>query len=283
MAIGNYWECVLPEGTGTPPLQRIVAETTPLAHQHFSSWRFEPDGEDLGGADFACMGSPSGDVRAIVHLVKPQGRPKFYLHSAFPWLAVGAPARLKLYGADANHFGLEAFINAGVADGPSVSFFDPLYALNKGKYRVGSEHQFTLAALSLDLRPAPPERVRIANPETVAAMREAERAATGQAWSPLGYVEVDASHTRILTRVAEDASDYYIFQGPVRAIRSAAFLDRPFLIFRTAVLDRDGDDLAVDIYLDRARLHSRNVPAIGDMVSGTLWLQGCLTENGAGL
>jgi hypothetical protein len=53
MAIGNYWECVLPEGTETPPLQRIVGETTMLAQQHFDSWRFEPGGPDAGGAEFA--------------------------------------------------------------------------------------------------------------------------------------------------------------------------------------------------------------------------------------
>lgn len=93
MAIGNYWECVLPKGTGTPPLQRIVGESTTLARQRFSFWRFDPGGKDVGGADFACMGFTTGEVRAIIHLVKPQGRPNFCLHSAFPWLAAGANKR----------------------------------------------------------------------------------------------------------------------------------------------------------------------------------------------
>ena len=280
MAIGNYWECVLPEGAGTPPLQRIVGESTMLAQQHFSSWRFERDGEDLGGADFACMGFATGDMRAIVHLVKPRGRPNFYLHSAFPWLAAGASARLKVYDADTDHFGLEGFIDAGVADGPSVKFFDPLYALNKGEYKVGSERNFTLAAVSHDLKLVTREPLRITNPETVAEMREAERAATGQAWSRPDYVEVDAIRAQLLMPAAPDASDYYIFQGPIRTIRSTEFLGRPFLVFRTAVLHLDGDDLAADIYVDRARFGSRAIPTAGDMVSGTLWLQGCLTEAG---
>ena len=280
MAIGNYWECVLPEGTGTPPLQRIVGETTPMAQQHFPSWRFGPESEDLGGADFACMGFATGDMRAIVHLVKPLGRPNFYLHSAFPWLAAGAPARLRLHDSDTNHFGLEGFVNAGVADGPSVGFFDPLYALNKGKYRVGSEHNFTLAAVSLDLKLATPEPLRITNPETVAEMREAERAATGEAWSRPDYVEVDASRAQDLMPAAQDAPDYYIFQGPVRTIRKTDFLDRPFLVFRTAVVHLDADDLAVDIYVDRARFGSHVIPTAGDMVTGTLWLQGCLAGEG---
>jgi hypothetical protein len=79
-------------------------------------------------------------------------------------------------------------------------------------------------------------------------------------------------------RAAQDAPDYYRFQGSVRGIRDAAFLDRPFLVFRTTVVDLDGDDLAVDIYVDRARFRSRSEPVAGNMVTGTLWLQGCLSD-----
>lgn len=280
MAIGNYWECVLPEGTGTPPLQRIVGESISMAQKHFSSWRFEPEGEDLGGADFACMGFPTGDMRAIVHLMKPQGRPNFYLHSAFPWLAAGASAHLKLHHVHANHFGLEGFVEAGIDGSSSVSFFDPLYALNKDRYKIGFEHGFNLAALSLDLRLAKREPVRITNPELVAEMREAERRSTGQAASSLDYVEVDASQTNILLRADQDARDYYAFQGIVRTLRKTDFLDRPFLVFRTAVLDLATGDLEIDIYVDRARFQSRAIPTAGDMASGTLWLQGCLAEAG---
>lgn len=276
MAIGNYWECVLPEGAGTPPLQRIVGESTMLAQRRFTSWRFEPDGEDVGGADFACMGITAGEIRAIVHLVKPEGHERFYLHSAFPWLAVGPPARLTLNDADTDHFALEGFIDACFHNGPSVKFFDPLFALNYGKYKVGSESTFSLGAVSLDLKLATPERLRINNPETVAEMRKAERAATGEAWSSPDYVEVDASRAKGLMSAAPDAPDYYIFQGSVTTIRKAEFLDRPFLVLRTVVFDLEGDDGAVDIYVDLARFASRALPTVGDMVSGTLWLQGCL-------
>lgn len=58
----------------------------------------------------------------------------------------------------------------------------------------------------------------------------------------------------------------------------ADFLDRPFLVFRTAVLDLKDEDFTVDIYVDRARLESRIAPRIGDVVSGTLWLQGHLPD-----
>jgi hypothetical protein len=280
MAIGNYWECVLPEATEAPPLQRIVSETTMLAQQHFKSWRFEPDGQDVGGAEFAFMGSPAGELRAVVHLVKPQGRPQFYLHSAFPWIASGAPAVLTLFGVDTNHFGLEGFVDAAMGKGPKVKFFDPLFAINKGKYRPGAEYNFTLGGVTLDLALATRKPVRITNPETVAKMREPESSATGAMASSPDYVEVDTSQAKILVRAAEDASDYYFFQGPVRMIQSATFLDRPFLVFRTAVVDFQGGDLAVDIYMDRTRFLTRAIPTVGDVVSGTLWLQGCLVEGG---
>jgi hypothetical protein len=186
-----------------------------------------------------------------------------------------------LYQTDTDHFGLEGFIDAGIHDGSSVKFFDPLYALNKGKYEVGSQYIFSLGAVSLDLKQVTSQHIRITNPETVARMREAERAATGQAWSGPDFVEVDTSQAKILTHAAEDASDYCLFQGQVRSIRETHFLSRPFLVFRTAVGDLGGGDLDVDIYVDHARFGSSAVPTAGDHVSGTLWLQGYLTDAAA--
>jgi hypothetical protein len=69
---------------------------------------------------------------------------------------------------------------------------------------------------------------------------------------------------------AKDAPDYHSFQGAVTAIRRADFLDRRFLVFRIAVFDLKNDDLAVDLYMDRARFGSCVIPTAGEMVSGTL-------------
>jgi hypothetical protein len=72
--------------------------------QHFSSWRFNPDGPDLGGAEFAFMGFPAGDTRVVAYLIKPKGRPNFYLHTAFPWLANGVDVSLRVDQIDTDHF-----------------------------------------------------------------------------------------------------------------------------------------------------------------------------------
>jgi hypothetical protein len=220
------------------------------------------------------MGFPTGEIRAIIHLIKPQGRPNFYLHSAFPWLAAGPTARLLIGGTHTNHFGLEGFIDTSTAAGSSVSFFDPLFALNKARYRVGALQEFSLAGLSLDLKQATGGVVRISNQETVAHMRKAEVAAAGQPSSSPGYIEVDMSGAQGLMPVGPDARDYHFFHGRVSSVRNADFLDRPFLVFRTAVLQALDGDIGVDIYIDRARFGSRPVPTEGDVVSGTLWLQG---------
>lgn len=53
-----------------------------------------------------------------------------------------------------------------------VTFFDPLYAMNKAGYKTGVDHNFTLGALSLNLKPAAQELVRIEHPETSAQLRE---------------------------------------------------------------------------------------------------------------
>jgi hypothetical protein len=276
MAIGNYWHCVLPERESTPPLQRIVGESTKMAQHHFSSWRFDPEGEDAGGADFACLGMRDGDMRAIVHLVKPAGRPNYYLHSAFPWLAGGAPARLRLTAVKTDHFGLEGFILGTLDGGRHLGFFDPLFALNKASYRFGDAREFRLAAVSSDLKRSAGERVRITNPKTVADFRESERAIAGEPWSPPEYVDLDLSQARGIMAAADDTSDYYVFHGTVRQVRHSSFLDRPFLTFRTDVLDAEASDIAIDIYVDRERFRRKEIPAVSENVMGTMWLQGYL-------
>jgi hypothetical protein len=129
----------------------------------------------------------------------------------------------------------------------------------------------------LDLKLATSDPIHVSDPTTVARLRDIA-ASVNQRDVPGVPIEIDTSRAKILRRAANDASNYYFFQGPIRTIRATTFLDRPFLIFRTAVVDLGGVDLAIDIYMDRARFSSRVVPTAGDMVSGTLWLQGYLSE-----
>jgi hypothetical protein len=185
------------------------------------------------------MGSPQGDLRTIAHLIKTSERTNFYLHSAFPWLAVGAPARLTVYGINTDLFTLEGFIEAGV-NGRSVTFFDPLFALNKAKYQVGREYDFMLAAVSLNTRRATPP-------------------------------EFD-----LMMTVDPEASDHYRFRGYLHIARKATFLDQPFEVFRTAVARAGAGHLYVDIYVKRSRLDASDALVSGATITGTLWLQGSL-------
>lgn len=187
------------------------------------------------------MGFATGEMRAFVHLVKPRGRPNFYLHSAFPWLSAGAPTRLTVYGIHTDLFGLEGFIEAGI-DGRAVTFFDPLFALNKGRYTVGVDYDFTLAAVSLNTRRTiPPEfdLMMTADPE---------------------------------------ASDHYRFRGYLHIVRHTEFLDRSFDVFRPIVMPVGGAHLYIDIYVGKHRLDPGDPLGSGATITGTLWLQGCLAE-----
>jgi len=191
------------------------------------------------------MGSPAGDMRAIAHLVKTSDDANFYLHSAFPWLAAGAPARLMVYGIRTDFFGIEGFIEAGI-NRRSVTFFDPLFALNKGKYRIGGEYDFILAAVSLDVRRTTP---------------------------PEFDLMMDAD---------PEASDHYRFRGYLHISRTASFLDQPFEVFRTAVMRAGGGLLFVDIYVNSCRLDAGDALVSGATITGMLWLQGCLAEEQKG-
>jgi hypothetical protein len=167
MPIGNYCECVLALGNDTPPLQRIVGEASILFRRDFSSWKFDPDGKDFGGAEFSCLGVETGDLRTFAHVIKPLNE-RSYLHSAFPWPASGVPTRLTLYRVDTDHFDLEGFLDAGIEEGPYLTFFDPLFALNTGKYRLGGQYHFSLGAFSLNLKLAASNPVRMKVSDTAA-------------------------------------------------------------------------------------------------------------------
>jgi hypothetical protein len=69
-------------------------------------------------------------------------------------------------------------------------------------------------------------------------------------------------------RVLTISSEPYLPQ-PRPEHPGTGFLDRPFLVFRTAVADLDGDDLVVDVYVDRAPFRSRYVPKAGDIILQT--------------
>jgi hypothetical protein len=106
-------------------------------------------------------------------LVQPFGQTRFYLHSTFPWLAAGAQARLTLHKVDANFFGTEGFLEAGMEDGPSISFFDPLFVVNNAQYEIKTAYDFTLGGFSTDLQHVRLEPIRVTNPDTIQALRDA--------------------------------------------------------------------------------------------------------------
>lgn len=79
---------------------------------------------------------------------------------------------------------------------------------------------------------------------------------------------------------AEGSSDFYIFRGTGSGDPQRRFPGPPVprISHRVRVVDLDGDDLAVEIYVDRSLFQAQPAPAVGDVISRTLWLQGCLAE-----
>jgi hypothetical protein len=123
---------------------------------------------------------------------------------------------------------------------PLFHIFRSPLALNKAKYQVGRQHDFMLAAVSLNTRRAiPPE-------------------------------------FNLMMTVDPEASDHYRFRGYLHIARTVTFLDQPFEVFRTAVSQAGAGHLYVDIYVNRSRLDASDALVSGATITGTLWLQGSL-------
>jgi len=132
----TYWECVLPEGAGTPPLSGLWREPM-LAQQHFSSWRSRRDGRDLGGPISLAWVSTGTCAPKFTRVEASEAGP-ILLHSA-SLARAAASASPQGVDADTDHFGLRD--RAGVADGPSVSSSIRCTAKQGRVQKVGSERK----------------------------------------------------------------------------------------------------------------------------------------------
>lgn len=143
--------------------------------------------------------------------------------------------------------------------GAWVAFFDSLYFMNRKKYQCGGRYRFSLAALAYHLRKA--------NPETV----------TG----PDGK-EFSLDHMAAYLPFQGGDIDDFVFQTEVKKVRELTFGTRTVYqitapLFRP--MDREGQDDVEIILYAAEHVTGGYVPAVGDAISGVMWLQGHLVED----
>jgi hypothetical protein len=101
---------------------------------------------------------PSDGLAATFVIVRPKKHGRANLHTAFPAATGGGcNQRVRIGSVHEISCGLEAQISGWIGDA-AVTFFDPLYSLNQGRYRAGARVDVQMSAIAVqeqDTFPSP--------------------------------------------------------------------------------------------------------------------------------
>ena len=233
------------------------------------------------GATVSVIAWPKTGLRANFVVVRGLQGERAYLHTSFPAAGSGCLQKVLIDSVHEISCGLEARIS-GVLGDAAVTFFDPLYCLNRDRYRPGSLVDVELAGIAYSLRIVPPEtRLQTAVGEVLMAgaavlvsarkdnSAQANRTFGDESAYGVGYIQQADSFP---------LPDDYQFCVAVKDVDESEIDGIPVWKFRGTVMRvLDGrQDVEIDIYATPEAMPDGGAPGPGDEISGTLWLQGTL-------
>jgi hypothetical protein len=279
MGHGDHWRCIFPElenGIGTA--LGWVSQGTVLGQREYGSLPV-PGGD--AGASVSIIAWPKAGLRANYVVVRDKRTGRAYLHSAFPAASAGCRHRIRIDSVHEVSCGLEARIS-GVLGDAALTFFDPLYSLNRRQYKPGAIVDVELAGIAYSLKVVPcgttlKTAVGDVSMEGAAVLIPAGKNASGGPSNTFGderafgvaYIDQQDSYP---------VPDDYQFCAPVRDVKESDIGGIPVWKFRGTVMRVcDGtQEVDIDIYATREGMPDGAVPVRGDEISGALWLQGTL-------
>lgn len=245
------------------------------------------DGEPLGGSLFfhelADVPWKQGRVIGLKYLETPLSflalvamdprNEHSALWSGYPFCSEGIDTELVVESVDRWDNGIEGLVTAHAPDGGILSFFDPLFFLDKDQLKAGEERLFTVAALAYALRKS--ERTSIVIDQGPLAEIEREgQLRDNPSSEPPSSVTVSLSGMAALMPRGEypDDADARFTIEEVSVFRVA---ERPFIRLTGIVMRLDGRDVRLAVYVAEETLEGYE-PQVGDDVEAILWIQGFL-------
>ncbi|MHC1757136.1 MAG: hypothetical protein AB9861_17190 [Methanosarcina sp.] len=178
------------------------------------------------------------------------------LWTAYPFVADGIPHEITIDGIEEWINEQEAQIRCSLGDA-SFAFFDTMYFKNRGIYEKGKKYNFLLSALAYSLTKT--------EPKTLTDRDGRELSTKGMAaFFPFGKGDIDD----------------FIFQVPVKEVTELKFGNRTVYrikvsLFRKGPLYRLNGEDDIDLFIFvLANTTKGYVPAVGDDITGIMWLQG---------
>jgi len=219
-----------------------------------------------------CLSWPRRKL-GVLMVIKPSEQSNA-LESFFPFVGKGAEHTITINRVHVWHGGFEAQISAKLGSN-LISFFDPLYVINREWYVSGNQYQFILTGLAYSCRKAKNLTMDVRLPE------DARKAILEALGDEAEDVDIDTLHTQGMAGLLpteEGDIDEYEFRGPVKAVEGIEMLGQPAWKLRTTVT-RDletNDDVDLDIIVTHKAWEGGKPPKVGEDIEGFLWLQGFL-------
>lgn len=274
---GDHWEAI------TGSAEDAIKEWLPALTRHgrligTSVFSFD-DGENPPRLE-KCAGlvHPEGPLRFIGlvctdSLSKP---PANVLFSAFPYLSEGNVHAIQITGIEEDESN-EGVIEGSVKGDASVSFFDPLYFLNKTQYRPGTTANFTIAALAYVLRRCEKNSIEV----TGGPLLEMERERVLEKNPDTDVNEITSvplSLERACWMMPREVNGDFEFRGIPESVECLKVGEQVYYKLEMVAMRPDDEDFRITLYVFEAVLKNY-VPKVGEAVEGVLWLQGTLVRD----
>jgi hypothetical protein len=149
---GDHWRSVLPNlKDGITDALAWLSQGIVVGKREYPALRLPGGGV---GATATVIAWPNTGFGASFVIVRDEQRGKTYLHSAFPAANQGRMHEMLIESVHEVSCGLEGRISGRLGDA-AVTFFDPLYCLNRDRYRAGALADVDLAGVAYSLRIVP--------------------------------------------------------------------------------------------------------------------------------
>lgn len=278
MGHGSHWEAI------AGSTETAIKEWIPTIVQNGSivgdSIFLFDDGENPP-RDEKCIGIvyPEGPMRfmALISTDSLSDPKSNFLFSAFPFPHEGCLNPIEIDSIEDWCNPVEGIIEGSTKGGASVSFFDPLYFLNKSRYRSGVSADFIITALAYRLKPCEQQDIQIDGGPLLEMERKRVLEENPEAdIDQIKTVSVSLEHACWI--MPTDVKDDFEFRGIPESVEKFEVGGQVFYKV-TMVLTRPDDiDFRVPVYASEAILDGF-VPSVGQPVEGFLWLQGRLAAD----
>jgi hypothetical protein len=152
MGHGNHWRCIFPDlKNGLAEVVGWVSQGAVLGQRDYTKLPV-PGGD--AGATVTLIAWPKSELRANYVVVRDKRSGRAYLHTAFPAATSGCRHKIRIDAVHEVSCGLEARIS-GVLGDAAVTFFDPLYCLNRDRYSPGAVVDVELAGIAYSMKVVP--------------------------------------------------------------------------------------------------------------------------------